>query len=56
MFSEARLEAVLRGAAGCASAEVVKAVAEAVRGFVGTALPSDDVTMMALRRLAPSAA
>src|SRR5882757_7512728 len=53
MFSEARLEAVLRGAAGCASAEVVKAVAEAVRGFVGTALPSDDITMMALRRLAP---
>jgi sigma-B regulation protein RsbU (phosphoserine phosphatase) len=51
MLSEERLEAVLRGAAGCPSAEIVKRVAEAVRGFVGTALPSDDITMMALRRL-----
>jgi sigma-B regulation protein RsbU (phosphoserine phosphatase) len=54
MFSEARLEAVLCGTAGRTSAERVKAVAEAVRGFVGAALPSDDITMMAIRRLAPS--
>jgi sigma-B regulation protein RsbU (phosphoserine phosphatase) len=53
MFSEERLEATLRGAAGRASAEIVGAVAEAVRGFVGTALASDDITMMAVRRLAP---
>jgi sigma-B regulation protein RsbU (phosphoserine phosphatase) len=53
MLTEERLEAVLRGAAGRTSAEIVKIVAEAVRGFVGTALPSDDITMMALRRLAP---
>ena len=55
MFSEARLEAVLRAAAGGTSAEMVKSVAEAVRGFVGTALPSDDITMLAIRRLDPGA-
>jgi sigma-B regulation protein RsbU (phosphoserine phosphatase) len=55
MFSEERLEATLRGAAGQSSAEIVKTVAEAVRGFVGTALASDDITMMAIRRLAPPA-
>jgi sigma-B regulation protein RsbU (phosphoserine phosphatase) len=53
MFSEARLEGVLRASAGRTSAELVKAVTEAVRGYVGTALPSDDITMMAIRRLTP---
>jgi serine phosphatase RsbU (regulator of sigma subunit) len=53
MFSEARLGAVLRASAGRTSAELVKAVTEAVRGYVGTALPSDDITMMAIRRLTP---
>jgi sigma-B regulation protein RsbU (phosphoserine phosphatase) len=49
-FAEARLEAVLR--AGCSTAaEIVKSVGEAVRGFVGTALPSDDITMLVVRRL-----
>jgi sigma-B regulation protein RsbU (phosphoserine phosphatase) len=51
MFGETRLEAVLRAAAGAPSAEIVKSVAEAVRGFVGTALPFDDITMLAIRRL-----
>ena len=51
MFGETRLEGVLRAAAGAPSAEIVKSVAEAVRGFVGTALPFDDITMLALRRL-----
>ncbi len=55
LFAEPRLEAVLREAAGSPSAEVVKSVADAVRGFVGTALPSDDITMLALRRVDPSA-
>jgi sigma-B regulation protein RsbU (phosphoserine phosphatase) len=56
LFAEARLEAVLRAGAGCSSAaEIVKSVGEAVRGFVGTALPSDDITMLAVRRLDPSA-
>jgi hypothetical protein len=30
-------------------------VGEAVRGFVGTALPSDDITMLTVRRLDPAA-
>jgi sigma-B regulation protein RsbU (phosphoserine phosphatase) len=51
MFGETRLEAVLRAAAGAPSAEIVKSVAEAVRGFVGNALPFDDITMLAIRRL-----
>jgi sigma-B regulation protein RsbU (phosphoserine phosphatase) len=56
LFAEARLEAVLGAGAGCSSAaEMVKSVGEAVRGFVGTALPSDDITMLAVRRLDSSA-
>ena len=52
LFAEARLEAVLRAAGGCSTAaEIVRSVAEAVRGFVGNALPSDDITMLAVRRL-----
>jgi sigma-B regulation protein RsbU (phosphoserine phosphatase) len=56
LFAEARLEAVLRAAAGCSTAtEIVTSVAEAVRAFVGNALPSDDITMLAVRRLDGSA-
>jgi phosphoserine phosphatase RsbU/P len=56
LFAEARLEAVLGAGAACSSAaEIVKAVGDAVRCFVGTALPSDDITMLAVRRLDPSA-
>jgi len=54
LFSEEPLENVLRGAAGLSSAEIVKSVTEAVRGFVGNALPSDDITMLAVRRLDPA--
>jgi sigma-B regulation protein RsbU (phosphoserine phosphatase) len=54
LFSEERLEAVLRAAAGRPSAEVVRSVAAAVQNFVGTASPADDITMMAVRRLDPS--
>jgi phosphoserine phosphatase RsbU/P len=55
LFGEARLEAALRGAADRASAKIISSVAEAVKSFVGTALPSDDITMIAVRRLDPSA-
>jgi serine phosphatase RsbU (regulator of sigma subunit) len=56
LFAEARLESVLRAGAGCSTAaEIVKSVGEAVRSFVGTALPSDDITMLAVRRLDSSA-
>ena len=55
-FAEARLESVLRAGASCSSAaEIVKSVGEAVRSFVGAALPSDDITMLAVRRLDRSA-
>lgn len=50
-FSEERLEAALRAAAGRASAEIIKSVSEAVRRFVGGTPPSDDITMLAIRRL-----
>ena len=51
VFSEERLEAVLRGSGGRTSAEIVRSVGEAVRGFIDQAAPSDDITMLAIRRL-----
>jgi sigma-B regulation protein RsbU (phosphoserine phosphatase) len=51
MFGEQRLEAVLQRSADHSSAEIVKSVTAAVRGFVGAAPPSDDITMLAVRRL-----
>jgi sigma-B regulation protein RsbU (phosphoserine phosphatase) len=50
-FSEERLQAVLRDASARPSAEIVKSVGGAVRDFVGAAVPSDDVTMLAIRWL-----
>jgi sigma-B regulation protein RsbU (phosphoserine phosphatase) len=55
LFSEERLEAVLRAAAGQRSHAVVDAVSDALKSFVGAAPPSDDITMLALRRVALSA-
>ena len=55
MFSEERLETTLRGAARLNSRAVVERVSDAVKGFVGAALPSDDITILALRRLGLSA-
>jgi serine phosphatase RsbU (regulator of sigma subunit) len=43
----------LRAAAGGTSAEIIESVAEAVRRFAGETLPSDDITMLAIRRLDP---
>jgi phosphoserine phosphatase RsbU/P len=51
LFSEERLEGVLRAGAGRTSAGIVQSVTEAVRAFVGNALPSDDITMLAVRRV-----
>lgn len=53
MFSEARLEAVLRDNAESSSTEIVNAVTRAVHGFAGNALQSDDITMLTVRRLDP---
>jgi sigma-B regulation protein RsbU (phosphoserine phosphatase) len=54
VFSEERLQAMLRDVGDRPSVEIVRSVAEAVRGFVGPASPSDDITMLAIRRLDPS--
>jgi sigma-B regulation protein RsbU (phosphoserine phosphatase) len=51
MFTEARLEAALRTDATSGSAEIVRLVTSAVREFAGTALPSDDITMLAVHRI-----
>lgn len=51
MFSEARLEAVLRGSYGRSSTQLLETVAARLRGFVDSAAASDDITMMAVRRL-----
>ena len=50
------VQLVLRQVEPSDLATALKGVAEAVRDFVGTALPSDDITMLAVRRLAPAAA
>ena len=50
-FGEGRLEASFSGGRGRASAKIISSVAEAVKSFVGTALPSDDITIIAVRRL-----
>ncbi len=51
LFAEQRLETVLRANSGAASADIVRSVAEAVRDFVAGALPSDDITMLAIRQV-----
>jgi len=51
MFSEDRLEMALGRSIGRSSAEIVAAVHSELRDFVGTAEASDDVTMLALRRI-----
>ncbi len=51
VFSEERLEALLRESGGRTSAEIVRLVGDAVRAFIGEATPSDDITMLAIRRL-----
>jgi sigma-B regulation protein RsbU (phosphoserine phosphatase) len=50
LFSESRLEIVLRRVSRRSSADVIEAVAAELRGFVGTAQPSDDITMLAVRK------
>lgn len=54
LFSENRLEAVLRNAAGSRPAETVNAVTEAVRQFVGEEPRADDITALAIRRIGSS--
>ncbi len=51
LFSEERLEAVLLANFGRSSRQMIAGVDEALMLFVGTALPSDDITMLAVRRV-----
>jgi phosphoserine phosphatase RsbU/P len=50
LFSEERLVSVLGDTSLARSSDAVNAVTAAVRTFVGTAEPSDDITMLAVRR------
>lgn len=52
-FSAQRLEAFLRGARAAPAAELVCGSLAAVRAFVGEQPPSDDITVLAVRYLAP---
>jgi sigma-B regulation protein RsbU (phosphoserine phosphatase) len=51
LFTEERLEVVLRAAAGRAVGDIVNAVSVAVQTFTDGAPQSDDITAMAIRRL-----
>jgi phosphoserine phosphatase RsbU/P len=51
LFSEERLEAVLRENAGHRPDDMIKAVADAARSFANGAPQSDDITALAIRRV-----
>jgi sigma-B regulation protein RsbU (phosphoserine phosphatase) len=56
LFTEERLEAVLRDVAGHPANAIINAVANAVRSFADGAPQSDDITALAIRRVGdPSA-
>jgi sigma-B regulation protein RsbU (phosphoserine phosphatase) len=50
-FGLARLEAVLRENRSRPAAEIIEAVGQAVSGFAGAAIPSDDITMVLVKRV-----
>jgi sigma-B regulation protein RsbU (phosphoserine phosphatase) len=51
LFTEARLESVLREAAGRPTNVIINAVTDAVRSFANGARQSDDITALAIRRV-----
>jgi sigma-B regulation protein RsbU (phosphoserine phosphatase) len=51
LFTEERLEAVLRDVAGHPANAIIKAVADAVRSFADGTPQSDDITTLAIRRV-----
>jgi sigma-B regulation protein RsbU (phosphoserine phosphatase) len=53
LFSERRLKALLEATAAASAADLVSLVREEVRRFVGSSLPSDDLTLMAIRYQRP---
>ena len=50
MYGDERLQAVVRTAAGGSAQAMLQAILKSVREFVGDNLPSDDLTLMVLRR------
>jgi sigma-B regulation protein RsbU (phosphoserine phosphatase) len=54
LYSERRLEAVLREMHQRSCSAIIAGVADSLRDFVAGAEPSDDITMLALRRLDPA--
>jgi hypothetical protein len=52
MFTEQRLEAILREASPFRPKDVIQAVADAVQSFANSVPQSDDITAMAIRLLA----
>jgi phosphoserine phosphatase RsbU/P len=55
LFTEERLESALRNLHAVPCSAIVAGVTKAVNEHVGAAEPSDDITMLALRRLDPAA-
>ena len=53
LFTEVRLEAALRSASQETTSNIVKAIAEAISGFVGKAPQADDITAMTIRWSGP---
>ena len=51
LFTEARLEAILRGTAGRPTSAIVNAVTDAVRSFAASAPQLDDITALVIRRV-----
>jgi len=51
MFGDERLQAVVAAYAEAGAAQVVRAIADAIRDFVGDVPPSDDITLFVLNRL-----
>ncbi len=55
MFTDLRLQAVLRKVCQCSTAVIIRTVVDEVRSFAAGTLQSDDITALALRRIyAPS--
>jgi sigma-B regulation protein RsbU (phosphoserine phosphatase) len=50
-FGLARLEAVLRENRSRSAGEIIEAIGQAVSAFVGAAIPSDDITMVLVKRV-----
>jgi sigma-B regulation protein RsbU (phosphoserine phosphatase) len=51
MYGEGRLRATVRAADGASAQAVLDAISDSVTAFVGDNPPSDDITLIVLRRV-----